>query len=139
MPLKTEHDQAPNINLTPMIDIVFLLMIFFMVGTKFTELEKIIALQVPAVNPSNKLDSPSDALVLNVNADGRVVFDGIEVAPGTLADVLSAAKEQRGDFALYIRGDEVAPHGVMAQVYRACRAAGVQRFGVAVTFDKGDS
>ena len=135
MPLKTSHDEAPNINLTPMIDIVFLLMIFFMVGTKFTELEKTIALQVPAVNPSNKLESPTDAVVLNVNADGQIVLDGNEVPRGKLADALATAKQKRGDFSLYIRGDEAAPHGVMARVYSACRRAGIQRFGVAVTFD----
>ena len=38
MPLKTQSDEQPSLNLTPMIDIVFLLIIFFMVGTKFTEL-----------------------------------------------------------------------------------------------------
>ena len=135
MPLKTQHDDAPTVNLTPMIDIVFLLMIFFMVGTKFTELEKTIALQVPAVNPSNKLESPSEALVLNVNGDGSLVFDGQSVSRGALKQTLASAKQSRGDFALYIRGDEAAPHGVMARVYSACRAANIQKFGVAVTFD----
>ena len=134
MPLKPQHDEAPTINLTPMIDIVFLLMIFFMVGTKFTELEKTIALQVPAVNPSNSLDSPTEALVLNVKGDGSLVFDGQPVSGAALAQTLAAAKARNGDFALYIRGDETAPHGVMARVYGACRAANIQRFGVAVTF-----
>ena len=50
MPLKTHLDEQPTLNLTPMIDIVFLLIIFFMVGTKFTELERKIALQVPEVS-----------------------------------------------------------------------------------------
>ncbi|MCG8585062.1 MAG: biopolymer transporter ExbD [Pirellulales bacterium] len=138
MPLKTQLDETPSVNLTPMIDIVFLLMIFFMVGTKFTELEKTISLQVPAVNPSNKLESPTEALVLNVSGDGSLVFDGKPVATTALAGVLTHAKTERGDFALYIRGDEAAPHGVMARVYSACRRANIQRFGVAVTFDSGE-
>ena len=40
MPLKMHEDEMPSINLTPMVDIVFQLIIFFMVGTKFTEMEK---------------------------------------------------------------------------------------------------
>jgi biopolymer transport protein ExbD len=47
MPLKTNLDEQPSINLTPMIDIVFLLIIFFMVGTKFVEMERKIAVQGP--------------------------------------------------------------------------------------------
>ena len=49
MPLKTHVDEQPTLNLTPMIDIVFLLIIFFMVGTKFSELERKIGLKVPEV------------------------------------------------------------------------------------------
>lgn len=52
MPLKTHTDEQPSLNLTSMIDVVFLLIIFFMVGTKFTELERKIGLQVPEVNDS---------------------------------------------------------------------------------------
>ena len=40
MPLKTHQEQLPELNLTSMIDIVFLLIIFFMVGTKFAEIER---------------------------------------------------------------------------------------------------
>ena len=41
MPIKINQDEKPAINLTPMVDIVFLLVIFFMVGTKFSEVENI--------------------------------------------------------------------------------------------------
>ena len=57
MPLKTLVDDAPTLNLTPMIDVVFLLIIFFMVGTKFTELERTIALQVPQVSSAVPLSA----------------------------------------------------------------------------------
>src|SRR5690606_15367471 len=49
MPLKTHQDDMPAVNLTPMIDIVFQLIIFFMVGARFTELEKKVDLSVPEV------------------------------------------------------------------------------------------
>ena len=49
MPLKTHQDEQPTLNLTPMIDIVFLLIIFFMVGTKFAEMERTVQLEVPKV------------------------------------------------------------------------------------------
>ena len=49
MPLKTHQDEMPAINLTPMIDIVFNLIIFFMVSTRFTEIERKVDLSVPEV------------------------------------------------------------------------------------------
>ncbi len=55
MPLKTHQDEQPTLNLTPMIDIVFLLIIFFMVGTKFAEWENKLALKVPAGQGDGRL------------------------------------------------------------------------------------
>ncbi len=49
MPLKAYQEQLPELNLTSMIDIVFLLIIFFMVGTKFAEMERNVKLDVPRV------------------------------------------------------------------------------------------
>jgi len=50
MPLKTHQDELPELNLTPMIDVVFLLIIFFMVGTKFADMERNVELKVPRVS-----------------------------------------------------------------------------------------
>src|SRR2546425_1069130 len=55
MPLKTHQDDMPAINLTPMIDIVFNLIIFFMVSTRFTEIERKVDLSVPQVGGASGL------------------------------------------------------------------------------------
>ena len=60
MPLKTQIEEMPNLNMTSMIDIVFLLIIFFMVGTKFAENERKIALEVPRVSDRGTLTSAPD-------------------------------------------------------------------------------
>ncbi len=49
MPLKTHPDETPALNLTAMLDVMFLLIIFFMLGTRFADQERQIALQVPTV------------------------------------------------------------------------------------------
>ena len=49
MPLKTETVEEPTLNLTPMIDIVFLLIIFFMVGTQFAQMENQYDIQLPTI------------------------------------------------------------------------------------------
>ena len=52
MPLKIQHDETPALNLTSMIDVLFLLIIFFMVATKFDELERNIQVAVPQDAPN---------------------------------------------------------------------------------------
>ena len=78
MPLKVSKELDTTINLTPLIDIVFLLIIFFMVGTKFSELnemERSIALNVPAVTDAQALSSAPRKRVINVLASGEIVLD----------------------------------------------------------------
>ena len=78
MPLKTRKEDLSSINLTPLIDIIFLLIIFFMVGSRFTELnepEKDIALNVPKVTNAKALTSAPRHRVINVFKDGTVQLD----------------------------------------------------------------
>ena len=60
-----------TINLTPMIDVVFLLVIFFMVGSKFSEAESRINVQVPSVGEMRSLSRTPDERVVEVTADGQ--------------------------------------------------------------------
>ena len=55
MPLKTQQDEVPTLNLTPMIDVLFLLIIFFMAGTKFTDWESRLNLKLPQVSQDGAL------------------------------------------------------------------------------------
>ena len=61
MPLKLQHDEAPALNLTSMIDVLFLLIIFFMVATKFDELERNIEVAVPEVAQAGESTPPRAA------------------------------------------------------------------------------
>ncbi len=76
MAIKINRDDETSINLTPLIDIVFLLIIFFMVGSRFTELneaERNIPLQVPQVSDARALTAPPQKRIINVMQDGRVL------------------------------------------------------------------
>ena len=91
MPLKTSHDEMPSINLTPMLDIVFNLIIFFMVGSRFTDLENSIDLKVPEVSTTAPLSEAPEKRVINVFSDGRIVLDRQDVSITELVDQLSTA------------------------------------------------
>jgi biopolymer transport protein ExbD len=132
MPLKTNLDEQPTLNLTPMIDIVFLLIIFFMAGTQFTQLERKIALQVPEVSSNDALSPAPDKRLINVFEDGRIELDHNFVSAAELTARLRAARAQYADLGVVVRGDADARHQNVTEVLNACRAAGVGKLGVSV-------
>src|SRR6476661_2914187 len=66
MPLKLQHDEMPAMNLTSMIDVLFLLIIFFMVAAKFDEMERNIEVDVPQVAQAGDNAPPQQPLVVSV-------------------------------------------------------------------------
>ena len=132
MPLKTHLDEQPQLNLTPMIDIVFLLIIFFMVGTKFTELERKIGLRVPDVVDKGALTAAPERKTVNVYRDGKITLDQTEVTLDELTVELTAARKQYGDLGVLVRGDAKVEHQRVASVLNACKQAGVRNLGISV-------
>src|SRR5438105_15791016 len=108
MPLKTHVDELPSLNLTSMIDVVFLLIIFFMVGTKFSkfnEQERKVPLQVPQVSDAGALTAAPEKKVVNVYRDGQVTLDRKSVSIKELTAILAAAHRQYADLGVLVRGD----------------------------------
>jgi len=132
MPLKTHLDEQPTLNLTPMIDIVFLLMIFFMVGTKFTELERSLELQVPEVSSAGTLTAAPQKKIINVHHDGRITLNRQVVSLGDLTDQLASARSQYQNLGVIVRGDATGAFQNVAAVLSACRQAGISDLGISV-------
>lgn len=131
MPLKTETIEEPNLNLTPMIDIVFLLIIFFMVGAQFSEQERQFELNLPKVSDAPPLSSLPDDIVVNVQKDGKYVVNGSYLNLQELAQKLSKAKQNYDEQGVVIRADAAAPHQYFMNVMSACRSSRIQKIAVA--------
>ena len=131
MPLKTEAMEEPNLNLTPMIDIVFLLIIFFMVGTQFTEIERQFDVQLPRVSEATPLTSHPDEMVVNVQADGVVTVNGEEKSLDDLFAELTAAKEVYPDQGVLIRGDGTGPYQFVVDVLAVANRANMSKVSLA--------
>lgn len=135
MPLKTHIDEQPSLNLTPMIDIVFLLIIFFMLGTKFTELseaEKKIPLKVPEVAAGATITPAPEKRVISVYRDGRISLDRQEMSLFELVNELNQAREEYSDLGVIVRGDGQGAFQNVASVLSACRKAGISDMGISV-------
>jgi biopolymer transport protein ExbD len=132
MPLKILHDDAPALNLTSMIDVLFLLIIFFMVATKFDEMERNIEVAVPEVAQAGQDSPPPRPLVVTVQAGGGVELDGAPVTIDELTTRLAAARTPLTEPSVVIRGDAQCAFQHVASALAACRQAGISDLGITV-------
>jgi biopolymer transport protein ExbD len=135
MPLKTQQEPLPELNLTPMIDVLFLLIIFFMVGTKFAEMERNVKLEVPRVDRLGQLTPTTTKRVINIYRDGSLRMDRRELTLADLSKELSAETKQFPELGVIVRGDAEGPFQHVATVLTACRDAGVRELGISVQLD----
>ncbi len=132
MPLKSsEALEEPNLNLTPMIDIVFLLIIFFMVGTQFAELERQYDIQLPTVTAAQPLTSLPDEIVVNILDAGRVQIGAEILTLEELTVRLTDAKQAYDGQAVVIRGDGAGPYQDVMNVLNICHNVDIHTISVA--------
>ena len=121
-------------NMTPMIDVVFLLIIFFLVSSHLAKREAQMELDLAeSTTADEKVETPSRQLTLNVSADGSLFFAGRPVAQDQLAQRLAAAKQSEGDdWQLVIRSDQQVPYQRIRPILASCKQAGIENtdFGV---------
>lgn len=130
MRLDREDPVDEALNLTPLIDMVFLLLVFFLAATTFSREEVEMDLDLPQ-STTGKAAAESHLLVVNVLRDGRVRVDGRELNVEALRQRLRAAAERNKDQAVLVRGDTTAQFGVVAQALDACLAAKLTRVSIA--------
>lgn len=131
MPLRTDSLDEPSLNLTPMIDIVFLLIIFFMVGTRFSEIEQQFDVQLPTARPMETLSRQPDPLILNVARSGAVALNGQALTWDELTSQLAAARQAWADQPVLIRGDGEGTYQAIIDVMNLCHELQIHRFSLA--------
>lgn len=135
MPLKTSSaEELPSVNLTPMIDVVFLLIIFFMVGTQFTGKERQIDLKLPGAGELKAMVAPPDRREVAVAANGTVMLDGKIVDLAQLTNRLTMMRSSFPGLRVVVRADGEAKHQAVSGVYGAVNRAGVSDMSIAVRY-----
>ena len=119
-----------NINVTPMVDVMLVLLIIFMVITPM--LQKGIPLDLAKVNnPDQMKDADKeDALTVSVTRDGRVYFGNDSIQPDQLTNKIKDRIVNRVDKRVYLRADARAKYKSVVEVVDNVRAAGVDDLGL---------
>ena len=137
MPLKgADQTEEAAINLTPMIDIVFLLIIFFLVGARFTEEEKQYDIQLPSSQDVQPLTGTPDALVINVRRGGTILLGSLAVSLEELESELRDAKENFEEQAVVVRGEGQGMYQPVINVLGACHRTQITRISLAYKQDE---
>lgn len=130
MRIRGKSDEEPNLNLTPMIDVVFQLLVFFMVATTFLDPEKEIGIELPEALSGESSVADDQQLIINVFADGHIVLSGRDLPSDDLLPVLKAAARADPDRPVTIRGDRLVHHERIVAVMDACGQAGLLNLSV---------
>ncbi len=127
MPLKVSNsDELPAINLTSMIDVLFLLIIFFMVGTRFAEKETPFQINLPKTSNPNPMMQKPASLAVKQFPDGALEFEGRIVTPQELTSLLASRVNSFPDTAVQFRPDGDSKASQNAVAYAAITSAGVR-------------
>ncbi|MDA0660125.1 MAG: biopolymer transporter ExbD [Planctomycetota bacterium] len=130
MPIKTIHEEMPSLNMTPMIDIVFLLIIFFMAGTKFAEIEHGMDLDLPQVSSVATLNGAPERKPIHILSDGKIGFDNQIIGLEELTQRLKASVASHQGLSVLVRGDESVDYGYVVRVMAACQTAGINELSI---------
>ncbi len=118
-----------TIDLTPMVDVVFLLIIFFMLTTTFITVESGLPVDLPEAQTS--VASPTNLPTVTINSFGEVFFGGAEVTEAELAGLVRQALAESGQRTVVLRADQGVLHGQSVRIMDIIRQAGAERIAIA--------
>jgi len=131
---KRQQREELELNLTPLIDVVFLLLIFFMVSTTFQK-ESEISLQLPKASEVSE-ETPTESIEVVINAAGRFYVNDQELVKSDAESVqvaLHKLTEGNRDIPLTIRADAQSPHQAVVTAMDAAGQLGMLRMSIATS------
>jgi biopolymer transport protein ExbD len=122
-----QAEELPHINMTPMVDVMLCLLIFFMAATRLYDWdEDQFTVRVPEVTDAAPLTAAPEDLELAVTEPGRVVAAGKVFDLPALTEWLREARARYPDQGVLIRGEATLEYQHIADVLSACEAAGIR-------------
>lgn len=122
--MRVRH-HSPDVDITPLLDVMFMLIIFFVVTTSFSRGE--ISVNLPG-GQGNRMEG--EITVLNIAPDGKLFINNSEVVSADLADIAHESEKSGRKFV--IAGDKSVPYGVIANILELLRVNGISTATLAI-------
>lgn len=124
MALWTPDDVDPEFELTPMIDVVFLLIAFFMTLISFISAD-LIKLELPEAKEATIPEEPGERQYISIDESGQIYFGANEITEEALTNRLASIKEDLPTLKVFLRADSDTPHRYVNRVMEATAKAGI--------------
>ena len=131
MRFTSRSEEDYSLQLTSLIDVVFLLLIFFMVSTSFVDFARRLDIQLPDTKKSSEVSEKQDFL-LEVGVEKKISLNGKVVSLKELGRVLQASKRKPGPRTLTIKADKRLDYGFVVRLMGISFDAGIRDMSVAV-------
>jgi biopolymer transport protein ExbD len=123
---RKQDEDGPAIEMTPIIDMVFLLLIFFLVATTYQQSERELAIALPEAEAAGPISTMLREIIINVDGQGSIIVGGQALTLEELRTLVADAVRVNPDQKVSVRGDKDITYGTIARVLDVCKAAGVQ-------------
>ena len=120
---------SPQIMIIPMIDIIFFLLVFFMMSTLYMVEQNAIPVMLPQASSGQTGQTP--LVPITVTAAGRIVFKQDDISPELLIPRVQAELVRDPDTAFLLRGDRQAEYGTVVRILDTLKKAGIRKIAVA--------
>ena len=124
----TSTETVSTVDISPLIDVVFLLLIFFIVTTVFI---KETGVEVSKPRAASSQDLEKQAVLIAVTAEGRVWHGGREIGMDGVRAVVAAMLEESGQLPVIVRADAAAPTEATVKVIDGAKLAGAESVSLA--------
>lgn len=121
----------PGIQLAPLVDVLLLLLIFFLMTWNAARNENELDVKVPKASAAKEKSAPIGDVVVNVKSDGNVVVNRRILSAADLTDLLRGLVQLNAEQAVVIRGDEAGAYKNIVEVLNICSQAGVSNVAFA--------
>ncbi len=130
MHFRKEEEENYSLDLTPLIDVVFLLLIFFMVSTVFVDFTRRMDISLPE-SKSSVLDERSKKFEIEMTRDKQIFLNGEKQTFASIEKLLSASSDNEKKVAI-IKADKELPYGQVIKLMGILQGADVRNISVAV-------
>lgn len=123
--------QHPGIQLAPLVDVLLLLLIFFLMTWNASRSENELDVKIPKASSATEKSMPPGDVVINVKSDGNVIVNKRSLNGSELTDLLKGLVHYYPEQAVVIRGDEAGAYKNIVEVLNICSQAGVSNVAFA--------
>jgi biopolymer transport protein ExbD len=122
------HEPESNIHIDfiPMVDVLFNLVVFFLLATTIKQAEREMQIALPVARSGAPISAMMREIVVNVDAEGRMIVGGRPIASEDLRTIVSESVAANPEQKVTVRGDRTTAYANIVAVLDICKGSGIQ-------------